>query len=147
MNNESLDSYKPKRGASAKDKQPAAIEPPRRKPFPKQVQDGEIAAIEMTRSCARDLTDRIKASAMSPRCFTERMKAEHGSRSDIRRGRNTAKRNLRCRRRDRTSCSISSRSSKRSKSPQLWTPRRMRVRRVRSNQFLLTSGPKSGRKR
>ena len=37
---------------------------------------------------------------MSPRCFTERMKAEHGSRSDIRRGRNTAKRNSRCRRRE-----------------------------------------------
>jgi hypothetical protein len=61
MNNKSLDSHKPKRGASAKDKQPAAIEPPRRKPFPKQVQDGEIAFAEMTRSCARDLTDRIKA--------------------------------------------------------------------------------------
>jgi hypothetical protein len=32
------------------------------KPFPMQrVQEGEIAFVEMTKSCARDLTDRIKA--------------------------------------------------------------------------------------
>jgi hypothetical protein len=55
-------SHRAERGASAKDKQPAVIEPPSRKPFPKQrVQDGEIAFVEMTKSCARDLTDRIRA--------------------------------------------------------------------------------------
>jgi hypothetical protein len=42
------------------DKDPA-IEPRTRKPFPKQVQEGEVASIEMTITCARDLTDRIKA--------------------------------------------------------------------------------------
>ena len=55
-------SHRAERGASAKDKQPAAThEPPSRKPFPKHVQDGEIAFVEMTKSCARDLTDRIRA--------------------------------------------------------------------------------------
>jgi phage terminase small subunit len=38
------------------------IEPPSRKPFPKRAKQGEIASIEMTKSCARDLTDRIKAA-------------------------------------------------------------------------------------
>jgi hypothetical protein len=34
----------------------AAIEPPRRKPFPQHAQEGEAAFVEMTRSCARELT-------------------------------------------------------------------------------------------
>ena len=39
------------------------IEPASRKPFPNQARNGEIMAVEMTRSCARDLTDRIKVAA------------------------------------------------------------------------------------
>jgi hypothetical protein len=38
------------------------IEPSSRKPFPKRARDGDIASAEMTKSCARDLTDRIKAA-------------------------------------------------------------------------------------
>ena len=40
----------------------ATIEPPSRKPFPKKAEEGEVACVEMTKSCARELTDRIKTA-------------------------------------------------------------------------------------
>jgi hypothetical protein len=38
------------------------IEAASRKPFPKRAKEAQITTVEMTKSCARDLTDRIKAA-------------------------------------------------------------------------------------
>jgi hypothetical protein len=40
----------------------ATIEPASRKPFPKKAKEGDVGFVEMTKSCARDLTDRIKTA-------------------------------------------------------------------------------------